>query len=705
MASEMNGRNYYSLAITIWITILCSCSSLTSAAIIGCPANQELCGNKFCYDPMTQFCSEASSIPTCISLCGQQCYNSANQICINGYVCTIGSDLCEVKYDNITGQPIEPPQMHCYDLKSQRCLNHTVCSRDRVCNGQCILGAPSYQYQLCTNDHVTLCNVSQLYYNYKLNQIQVCNSSCYDTGHPPLKHCVNDNMQCIFNCSGDCYNPSTHICINGTKCSFTENVCQTYTGSKCYNPTQNQCSNDTLCSTGSDRCSTGNCYNVSSQKCLNGTICSNNRVCGSQCINNSYKICASDQQTVCNVFNPYNTYSTNQIKVCRGVCYDSLMQECPAEPEIPCLHDPDTLICVPQNINSSTTTTSSASTAHNISHSWINTSDFSMGTSTVNSATGLTDIEKLSSSMNSPTTDNAASSSITSDLTSPLTTVTDLLAESSPYETTINDTTTFLATQTSITSVETLLGTGSHSSNGFTSPTESSSHPSPSATSIPSITSTALLKDTDATSMSSDLTTSSTFSNPSSVSNSRSSVVPTLETSGTNLDTSSGSIQTLSSSLPSSSDDMVLTTERPSQTTLTRTSEFSLHGSCGATKVCANGTSCCSPHVEYRCYQHNRTRDYGQTCRTIVIGESNNDSFVIAIAFNDKKVIIININNFLVVLLSIIITFSLLVLVPMAYFIITYRKELAVHFRVGYIFLKNHLTNSQRKQWETHPET
>ena len=787
------------------------------------PYQMHLCNGK-CFDTTLQQCINGNV--SCIDgICRDQCYNSAFHICINGTLCSVGLDLCEVKYDTYGGNIIEPPRLQCYNPWSQRCLNHTIChEKDRVCNGQCIPYNSSYQNLICANDNITLCRVQNESIYYKPNQIQVCNGSCYDIGYPPLKHCVNGNVQCISNCSGTCYNPSTHTCINDTKCSLNENVCQTYMGPRCYNPTQYRCSNDTLCPMASDRCSPGRCYNPLYEKCLNGTICSNNRVCGSQCINNSYQVCASDQKTVCNVPNYYSNYKSNQIKLCRGVCYDSLMQECPIELEISCIHDPDTQICVPQNISSPTTTTFSPSTINNISSlGWINSSDFSMDTSVVSSPTATSGVEKISTSMNSFMIDNTASSSVSSSFTSPSTILTASATRASPQETEITDTATFLATQASFTlilsshssskdtdlsstsydtgsfsasvmaqtdpdnfilatetsadssiystyvfsstmesslsitqlptstfaasssvsseianippissdtttfstfpaasstmkitevdpggystSVETLLRTGSHSSDSFTSTTKPSSQATVSFTYIPSITSSALLKDTGAASMSSDLTTSSKFSNPSSVFNSRSSTVSTSKTSGTDSDASSDSIKTSSSSLSGSSDNMVLTTERPSQTTLTLTPELPLHSSCGATKVCANGTSCCSPHVEYRYYQHNRTRDYGQTCRTIVIGESNNDSFVIAIAFNDKKVIIININNFLVVLLSIIMTFSLLVLVPMAYVIITYRKELAVHFRVGYIFLKNHLTNSQRKQWETHPET
>ena len=343
----MNGRIYYLLTLTVWITALCSCSSPTSATTITCPANQKLCGNSLCYDPTTQFCSETGSVLTCINACGKQCYDSANQICMNGTVCSIGSELCEVKYDINSGNSIEPPVLNCYDLQSQICLNHTVCSKYRVCNGQCILGTYSYQYQMCANDHVTLCNVSQPYHSYKPNQIQVCNGSCYDTGYPPLKHCVNGTVQCISNCSGACYNPSTHTCINGTVCSFNENVCQTYSGPQCYDPLRYRCLNDTIYPMAYDRCFTGQCYNFLSEKCLNGTVCSNARVCDEQCISNYYQVCANDKHTLCNVTSHYSNYRPYQIHLCNGQCFDTALQQC-MNGAVSCIND----ICGDQCYNS-----------------------------------------------------------------------------------------------------------------------------------------------------------------------------------------------------------------------------------------------------------------------------------------------------------------------------------------------------------------
>ena len=329
------------------------------------PYQMHICNGK-CFDTSLQQC--INGVVSCIDdICGDQCYNSAVDVCLNSTLCPVGTDLCEVKFHTNSGNSIEPPQLKCYDPRSRSCLNHTICyEKDRVCNGQCILYTTPYQYQVCANDNVTLCNVFQPYNKYKPNQIQVCNGSCYDTGYPLLKHCRNGSAQCISNCSNACYNASTHACINGTICGLTENLCQTYYGRVCYNPLQDQCLNDTLCPIAYDRCYTGQCYEPVSKKCLNGIVCSNARACGGKCINNDYQVCANDQQTVCNVTEHYTNYRLNRILLCLGVCYDSALQQCSGEHVVLCIHDPDTQQCVPQKINSSTTITPSPSTINNI---------------------------------------------------------------------------------------------------------------------------------------------------------------------------------------------------------------------------------------------------------------------------------------------------------------------------------------------------
>ncbi|CAF4341215.1 unnamed protein product, partial [Rotaria sp. Silwood2] len=128
------------LTCILWFFTGVQFSSATSSSTLTCPGTQKPCGNKYCYDPATHSCSETGTNVTCINACGEQCYNSQTQVCINNTLCNIGEDLCEVKYDSSNGQPVQPSQLECYNPRYRRCLNHTICyEKDRLCNGQCIL--------------------------------------------------------------------------------------------------------------------------------------------------------------------------------------------------------------------------------------------------------------------------------------------------------------------------------------------------------------------------------------------------------------------------------------------------------------------------------------------------------------------------------------------------------------------------------------
>ena len=344
------GRTIYCFTIFIlWIAPLADCDSTASNTTIICSESQKLCGGKFCYNPATQFCSETGSIITCITACGNQCYDSTSQQCINGTVCMINEDVCEVKHDSSTGALIEPSQRRCYDTYSQRCLNHTICyPRDRFCNGQCILYHPWYEsdYKICANDNKTLCRMPLRYTSYQRNQIQVCNGTCFDTENPPLHRCVNGIVQCTSKCSNICYYSGNQICINGTLCPIGYALCQGESIRECYDPARARCLNGKACAFGEKTCLVDrytdrpdplspprlNCYDPSSMKCIDGVLCSNNRICNGKCItgyNYSYQVCANDKRTVCNTTSPYNSYCRPYpMHVCNGKCFDTSVQQC-----------------------------------------------------------------------------------------------------------------------------------------------------------------------------------------------------------------------------------------------------------------------------------------------------------------------------------------------------------------------------------------
>ncbi|CAF1429024.1 unnamed protein product [Adineta ricciae] len=326
---------------------------------ITCPNGQKPCGDEFCYNASTHVCTETGGIVSCFNKCGNECYDTTFQVCINDTVCRIGQALCEEKY-NYYGAELQPVNLKCYDPQYDTCLNHTIChKKDRVCNSQCIYVTSwnDYDKKICANDNVTLCNVARPYDTYDRNRIQVCNGECFDTQDPEKgrQHCVNGVIQCIWNCSNVCYNASTSICINGKRCLIGENACLTnYTlygyplptpSMTCYNPSYQKCINSRLCSVGQNACltnydssnglpltsSSNLCYDPVKYACVDSALCPKARICNGRCItgsNATHQVCATDNRTICNVSLPFDNYQRYQMHLCNGKCYNALLEQC-----------------------------------------------------------------------------------------------------------------------------------------------------------------------------------------------------------------------------------------------------------------------------------------------------------------------------------------------------------------------------------------
>ncbi|CAF3490856.1 unnamed protein product [Rotaria socialis] len=509
------------------------------------PYQMHLCNDR-CYDTTIRQC--VNGVISCIDgTCGNVCYNSEYQICINGSVCSIGHAICEIKYDSYSSQLISPSRLECYNLKSQVCLNHTICNNDRVCGESCITGYDNI-YKVCANG--TICRMNNGYTNYKPNQIQLCNGTCFDAGNPLVKHCVNGSVDCILKCSNSCYYSATHVCINETLCNINEKLCHINNRPRCYNPSHYNCLNNTLCQTGYHICYPGGCYQPASQKCLDGKICDNDRICGGKCIIDTYQVCASDQKTICNVTKPYYSYYLNQIQMCLGVCYDSAVQQCTGDPSIICIDDPGNILCLALNINSSTTSTNSMSLSTTNGSSFATSTVFStalIGTNTTNSSISTNDSTLRTStviSINSTAlATTTSSSSILSSFTSLWTTLKSTLSES------------ILSTTTSSTS-----------------------------TSVMSSTSASVMSSTSSSTTSSISTSTSSSTSTSTASPTLTSTIPSTSISTTSTSTMS---QPLTSSVPSLSD------------------------SCCAVQQCTKDADCCIRGTECQCYRHNQTHEYG----------------------------------------------------------------------------------------------
>ncbi|CAF3254306.1 unnamed protein product, partial [Rotaria sp. Silwood2] len=147
------------------------------------------------------------------------------------------------------------------------------------------------------------------------------NKFCYN----PATHVCSDagtNVTCIATCGEECYDDKTHICINNTMCNIGAHLCEvkydTYFGKPGEQPRLQ-------------------CYNPLHERCLNHTMCyQKDRVCNGQCIlygknqyswsqswyEGEFKVCASDNVTLCTVPQKYTSYKPNQIQACNGTCFD-----------------------------------------------------------------------------------------------------------------------------------------------------------------------------------------------------------------------------------------------------------------------------------------------------------------------------------------------------------------------------------------------
>ncbi|CAF3403522.1 unnamed protein product [Rotaria sp. Silwood2] len=219
---------------------------------ISCPSSQALCGGTVCYDTTTQYCTESGTVIQCIAACGNQCYNSNTQQCMNGTVCSLTQRFCFVKYDYWYGNPYNPPYYQCYDPTYEACFNNTVCSYpSRSCNQRCL----RYN-EVCLNN-VTVCNASNGYWYYQADQIKLCNGTCYDSA---IQQCVN--IYNVSNFSLDSLTPTAMTTTGRTQmttgASNTSNCCLV-----------EECTNDADCCVSGVECQCFRRNNDEYGACLN----------------------------------------------------------------------------------------------------------------------------------------------------------------------------------------------------------------------------------------------------------------------------------------------------------------------------------------------------------------------------------------------------------------------------------------------------
>lgn len=175
-------------------------SQSTKITSTTCSSSQLLCGGGICYDPTIQYCTELGTIVQCAGICGNQCYNPNTQQCFNGTVCSLNEQLCIVEYDSSNGYTYNSPYYWCYDPLYEVSFNNSLCQHPyRSCNERCL----RYN-EVCVNN-VTVCNVTSVYHNYELEQIQLCNGICFDSA---VQQCVDEQ---VVLCIRD---PFTQKCID-----------------------------------------------------------------------------------------------------------------------------------------------------------------------------------------------------------------------------------------------------------------------------------------------------------------------------------------------------------------------------------------------------------------------------------------------------------------------------------------------------------
>ena len=313
MPELINKRLWNSLRIIIALlipSIITSHEIEYSSSV--CSHGQSLCGESLCYDPTTQYCNELGRIISCNDTCGSLCYDPSIQRCFNETICYIDQELCTIKYD-LYGNEYTTPIYQCYNPSYEACFNNYLCDYPtRSCHQQCLLNK-----QVCVNN-ITICNVTTDYYNYEPNQIKLCNSSCYDSS---IQQCINNSVECIDICGSQCYNASAKQCLNGTICHFGEELCVVKYDLYGYEHPLPVYS----------------CYNSSIQACLNNSLCNYpSRSCNGQCL--LYNQVCANNITICQVTNSYSYYEPDQIKLCNGICYDSILERCD-DGHIECIND------------------------------------------------------------------------------------------------------------------------------------------------------------------------------------------------------------------------------------------------------------------------------------------------------------------------------------------------------------------------------
>ncbi|CAF4071853.1 unnamed protein product, partial [Adineta steineri] len=308
----------------------------TNSPSISCSKSQLLCGGNLCYDPATQYCSALGTVIQCIAACGNQCYNPATQQCFNGTLCSVGQQLCNVKYDAAYGTPFTSSSPSCYDPNYQSCINNFLCMTTQICTGRC-MGIR----QVCAGN-TTICNVTYSYSLYQPNQFKLCNGICYDS---TIQQCTNNILSCLNTCAGVCFNSSTQQCFNGTLCSVGQQLCNVAYDAVYGTPFTS---------------SSPSCYDPNYQSCINNFVCMSTQICTGRCMGIK-QVCAGNT-TICNVTYSYSLYQPNQFKLCNGVCYDSTIQRCVGGYVVNCILDPSTQQCINQSTTSTTTTTAPSST-------------------------------------------------------------------------------------------------------------------------------------------------------------------------------------------------------------------------------------------------------------------------------------------------------------------------------------------------------
>jgi hypothetical protein len=334
-----------------------------------CPTGQQSCGSSGCYDPNIQGCANDVAIIQCIyNSCNGTCYSDFQYCYNNTTICNNDELVCDVKYYSPFSSFTLGPT--CYNSSELSCDDNTLCDPAYSCGTQCLRGFNAvcvnneticygfsyFSYYPYTNLYVSLCGPQQLCYDNTtsvcLNGTTVCqglNSELCGTNcfNPDTQVCANGNIQCIYNsCNDTCY-PNSQYCYNNTIiCNNGELVCDVEydslflwfpLGPTCYNPSELICDDNTLCEPA---------YS-----------------CGTQCLRNFTTVCVNNE-TICYGFDFFSYYpvTNRSISLCgpQQLCYDNTTSVCLNETtvcqglnselcETNCFN-PDTQVCANGNI-------------------------------------------------------------------------------------------------------------------------------------------------------------------------------------------------------------------------------------------------------------------------------------------------------------------------------------------------------------------